>query len=170
MREAIRLMSVGVADCGSFQIFAARLTMSNSGFCFSVIGTSGGERSPMDMGTVWQHSMTQRRRFSRILHHCSKRALAASRSGFGLFAINRSVSQTLTLETLKRDVSARHIVIARLNPIVLAKIEFGQIPIKVLLIHVLIGSDQSPEEIVVYPCYPIGSGSYVKAGLAPERF
>lgn len=36
--------------------------------------------------------------------------------------------------------------------------------------HMFAAADEPFEKIVVYPCYPIGSGSYVKSGLAPERF
>jgi hypothetical protein len=56
------------------------------------------------------------------------------------------ISQSLADDTPERDFRALHIVNAELGAGVHAKIKFRQIPIQVLLVHVLVDADQAAFE------------------------
>ncbi len=56
------------------------------------------------------------------------------------------ISEPLALDALQSDFSALGIINAELGAIILAEIKFGQIAVKVLLIHMLINADQTAFE------------------------
>ena len=72
-------------------------------------------------------------------------------SGLGFGAISGSVGQPLALGRLHGDGLALNVVVPKLGAGVLPEIEFGQIPVEVLLIHVLVDADKATLQIEKKP-------------------
>jgi len=73
-----------------------------------------------------------------------------------LHATNCFIGQSLALEALERDFRTLGVADADLGASVLAEIEFGQVPVKVFVIHVLVHADKAALEYRKEPFEGIG--------------